>query len=223
MLFCITLCDVLTILLVLIEQKCCPEYKESDYFTFWNKVRLIFGWGSKDQKPKGGKEETEEEKKERQNEKGEKEISFRANIAKRILIPRYALGFLACIGEFSLIMKENGSEIVEIPPSGVFVIVLFITMFLYMCCMCYYFCYKKTIGDIKVYDRFLLTYRVLDLLINIALIALECEFEFPDERIITYVILIYSILDLISCISQAFKALIILCVSHRNNRRISHT
>ena len=182
---CIGLSDFISMGLILIEKHCCPNFTGLETLQLAEIARILFGW------------------------KSDKEYSeSRIQITKWILIPRFSFGMLACLAEFILLWNDHGTSFSKYP--AIVCVIVICMMLTVLCTLCLIHITYRTewFGKENKYLAFLSTYRVLDVVLNGTLVALEIEYHFQPfhcDNIIQNVLFVYSCLELFACVILSIK------------------
>ena len=188
---CIGLTDFISIVLIFIEIHCCPNLTGLEHLQLVDIARILFGWKS--------------------------DIdcsSLRIQITKWILIPRFLFGILACLGEFILLWHDHASALSEYPVIVCVEIALFCLTGLFTICLIHVACCTSLFSNENTYLVFLLTYRVLDVILNGILVVLEIEYHFKPfncDNIIQNVLFVYSCWELFTCAILSIRTFYFCC------------
>lgn len=185
---CIGLSDFISMGLILIEKHCCPNFTGLENLQLADIARILFGWKSDLDKSKIE--------------------DFRIQIAKWLLIPRFLFGILACLAEFILLWNDHDTSFSKYPAIVCVIIACMSFTVLYTVCLVPIAYCSKLFSKENKYLAFLSTYRVLDVILNGSLVALEIEYHFQPfhcDNIIQNVLFVYSCLELFACVILSIK------------------
>lgn len=186
----LSLSDLVSVVLIIIELKCCPSCTGLEGITVENALKIAFGW----------------------NVPQEKDDSLcsriRQNIVKYIFIPRIGFGFAFCLTEFGLLCADNVEHLDNFSPTLKSMVAVFVLLFLYLAAMLYNACCTNNFESIALHMGLVILFKLLDFLVNGALLMLAYEYTYKTVKPgidVTYVIYIFSTCDVIICAIQLLK------------------
>ena len=145
--------DIISMILIYIEFGCCIKCTGLEPLEIEDVAKIFLGWKFPTNK------------------------TYLKYIVKWILVLRFSLDILVCLVELIILWKDNATIFCTVPSGVIVAIVLFANVTLYIFIgMCVAQCTSFFDND-NVYLAFLLFFRVMDMSLNITLIALETEYN----------------------------------------------
>lgn len=142
--------------------------------------------------------------------KSQKNKTYLKYIVKWILVPRFSLDILVCLAELIILWNDNATIFCTFPSGVIVAIVLFAIVTLYIFIgMCVAKCTSFFDND-NIYIAFLLFFRVMDMSLNITVIALEIVYDFKSfawENIAANALFLYSCYVILLCFYLSLKPL----------------
>lgn len=143
-------------ILIYIEVKCCLKCTGLEPLEIEDVAKIFLGWESPKNK------------------------TYLKYIVNWISVPSFSFDILVCLVELIILWKDNATIFCNFPSGVIVAIVLFaiVTLFIFIG-MCVAQCGSFFDND-NIYLAFLLFFRVMDMSLNITVIALETEYDFKS-------------------------------------------
>lgn len=183
--------DIVSVVFIIIELKCCPSCTGLEGIKVKDALKIAFGW-----KVLPGKNDSACSR-------------IRQNIVKYMFIPRIGFGFAFCLTEFGLLCADNVEHLGNFSPTLKSMVAVFVLLFLYLAAMLYNACCTNNFESIALHMGLVILFKLLDFLVNGALLMLAYEYTYKTVKPgidVTYIIYIFSTCDVIICAIQLLKS-----------------